>query len=454
MRSRWPLFATLAALVAATLALAALRDGADRHDEPDDAALQTVAAEEDVVQPVAVEEHVVIELRVWQHVDNSDDVRLSARARGGDWVTLAGYQTIPFALYREESDSWGAPRHDYRNLSITGVDLRFWQRHRAPEVVYVRACVVACSGLDGSRDPYWAPLGMVRVALDDGYGPFGIYRHGALTLAVPVANPGLRADREYLLALRDALAGTAELNWSASTPTGEWEGVTLSETPPRVTGLDLANRELDGEVLGWLGDLTGLRELRLDGNRLTGALPTKLAALRQLTHVYLAGNDFSGCVAPPLRSVAHGDLALLLLPDCDPPALLLGSTTRRDLLYQLGYGSPIAAGTYRWSSDRGVDYVMEVPAGAPSRVFDLRPRWSDSQCHHVDPCGITLLLLRDTDPARELIWIALDIHTAQELLRSKYLEEDAELFAIIERIAASVWVLYEHTADDAELVWP
>ena len=69
---------------------------------------------------------------------------------------------------------------------------------------------------------------MIPLPLDDGHSRSGRYRYGDLTVAVPVGNPGLAADREYLLALRDALAGAATLNWSRGTATGEWEGVTLN----------------------------------------------------------------------------------------------------------------------------------------------------------------------------------------------------------------------------------
>lgn len=50
----------------------------------------------------------------------------------------------------------------------------------------------------------------------------------------------------------------------------------LSGTPPRVTELDLSNRNLRGELCGYIGDLTKLREPRLDNNELRGIVPTKM----------------------------------------------------------------------------------------------------------------------------------------------------------------------------------
>ena len=40
-------------------------------------------------------------------------------------------------------------------------------------------------------------------------------------------NPGLVADCEALLSSRDTLAGTGTLDWSASTPIDDWDGVSV-----------------------------------------------------------------------------------------------------------------------------------------------------------------------------------------------------------------------------------
>ena len=91
---------------------------------------------------------------------------------------------------------------------------------------------------------------------------------------------GLLRDREHLLALRDVFDARPPLNWSVGTTTANWEGVTLAGTPPRVVGLNLSNRNLQGEIWGYLGDLLELRVLRLDGNQLTGLVPSKTQLLK------------------------------------------------------------------------------------------------------------------------------------------------------------------------------
>ena len=65
---------------------------------------------------------------------------------------------------------------------------------------------------------------MIPLPLDDGHSSSGSYRYGDLTVAVPRGNPGLLADREHLLALRDVLeGGETGLDWSPSRATADWE---------------------------------------------------------------------------------------------------------------------------------------------------------------------------------------------------------------------------------------
>ena len=174
----------------------------------------------------------------------------------------------------------------------------------------------------------------------------------ATTLGVdPATHPDLGADCAALLAAKDTLRGTGALSWDAATALTGWDGVTLSGTPQRVTGLDLRTRQLTGTIPAELGNLTNLeglslsqnflsgpipaalgtlaqlRSLHLYQNRLTGAIPAELANLRQLGALTLAENALEGCVPRPLGRrpsrprpagarplpPAHHDAALRLL---------------------------------------------------------------------------------------------------------------------------------------------
>ena len=188
---------------------------------------------------------------------------------------------------------------------------------------------------------HWMENGR-RIAGSAGYLPltYGQYRHNLkLLFACPQAaggagaapdgcpeatapetvdaalNPGLQHDREVLLSLRDELAGDATLNWSANRRIREWEGLSFSGSPSRVTGIVLQERGLNGTVPVPLAQLTELTTLDLRGNELTGSIPAELGCRGQFQRLNLADNPLTGAVPSPLRNVPENDLADLDLPD-------------------------------------------------------------------------------------------------------------------------------------------
>ena len=120
-----------------------------------------------------------------------------------------------------------------------------------------------------------------------------------------VNNPGLVSDCDTLLAARDTLAGSATLNWSASTPIDLWEGITVAGSPPRVTELKLPEKGLTGEIPKELGSLANLESLSLWGNQLTGEIPAELGSLSNLQSLYLSNNQLTGEIPAELGSLAN-----------------------------------------------------------------------------------------------------------------------------------------------------
>jgi len=111
------------------------------------------------------------------------------------------------------------------------------------------------------------------------------------------------SDREVLEGFHDAMYGTRWLkadNWLTDAPLRDWHGV-----------------EADGQ-----GRVTGLR---LDGNRLLGAIPPDLVGLSELVELNLSGNDLSlGPIPPELGRLANLEILILqgsLLPGSIPPEL-------------------------------------------------------------------------------------------------------------------------------------
>ena len=158
----------------------------------------------------------------------------------------------------------------------------------------------------------------------------------------PLSRHWLVQDCEALLAAKDALRGTAALDWSPTKAVSEWDGVTVSGTPMRATEIDLRSKGLNGALPAGFGSLSKLRALRLGGNSLSGAIPSEIGGLSKLETLGLAnnglsgdvpaslgglskltwlrlltGNSLSGCVPRALRDVDDSDLSSATLPFCN-----------------------------------------------------------------------------------------------------------------------------------------
>ena len=126
-------------------------------------------------------------------------------------------------------------------------------------------------------------------------------------LAVPdqANNPGLMRDCINLLAAKDALRGTATLNWSVDTPISDWDGVKVSGSPARVTSLVLVSEGLTGTIPPELGRLDGLEYLWLGYNQLTGEIPAALGGLASLKSLLFNRNRLTGAVPRELGGLSR-----------------------------------------------------------------------------------------------------------------------------------------------------
>ena len=127
-----------------------------------------------------------------------------------------------------------------------------------------------------------------------------------LAVPDPEENPGLVHDCEVLLSIRDQLAGDSELlNWDVSIPIGEWEGVMLGSSPPRVHVLHMPRSMLTGTLPPELARLSELRTLDLSGNYLSGGISSELGQLSELTTLLMTGSYLSGSIPPELGSLPN-----------------------------------------------------------------------------------------------------------------------------------------------------
>ena len=181
---------------------------------------------------------------------------------------------------------------------------------------------------------------------------------GGTAVATPDENRALVHDCEILLDQKASLAGTATLNWSATTAMASWDGVTTGGTPLRVTGLALASESLSGTIPAALGGLSAVTTLNLSSNSLTGSIPAELGMLYQMTTLRLSGNTLTGCIPVALKDVATNDLSSLSLLYCSPPApsAPTASTTAEDSV-ALSWSSVANTSKYR------VEYRLDRDEG-------------------------------------------------------------------------------------------
>ena len=151
----------------------------------------------------------------------------------------------------------------------------------------------------------------------------GTYHYGACVVSVAgEANPrnncssvatlsvartfSLSSDRDALVALYHATDGpnwTNSTNWLSDRPLGDWHGVTVSNG--RVTGLALEGNQLTGSIPSELGNLTSLQYMSLWENQLTGPIPPQLGQLTNLSSTHLFSNQLTGEIPPELGQLTN-----------------------------------------------------------------------------------------------------------------------------------------------------
>ena len=145
------------------------------------------------------------------------------------------------------------------------------------------------------------------------------------TAQITVSSP----DRAALRALSEATDGpnwANSENWLTDAPLRDWHGV--STIRDRVTYLNLGGNGLGGAIPSELGDLIGLRNLRLDDNQLTGPIPPELGRLSHLSILDLSYNALTGPIPPELGDTNLEILILQVNELSGPIPVELGKLTR------------------------------------------------------------------------------------------------------------------------------
>ena len=153
--------------------------------------------------------------------------------------------------------------------------------------------------------------------------------YGTSTKTAPLSTRN--ADRAILVALYNAMGGEnwrIDRSWLSEKPIDRWYGVTADRSG-HITGLDLDNNELSGEIPeelgglsnlveldlslnqlsgeipGELGNLSNLKLLDLTGNKMTGEIPAELGGLTSLEYLFLRSNQLTGSIPAELGSLSN-----------------------------------------------------------------------------------------------------------------------------------------------------
>ena len=149
----------------------------------------------------------------------------------------------------------------------------------------------------------------------------------------PEENSGLVKDCRTLLGMRDKLAGIGEAPlWRSDTPIGRWEGVGVSGKPLRVRRLYLSDRwvgrgllgGLSGQVPAEIGNLSGLRELKIQWAHVNGSIPREIGKLANLESMELIYTLIGGNIPAEMGELANLESLVLqnnLLSGHIPPEL-------------------------------------------------------------------------------------------------------------------------------------
>ncbi|EAZ27444.1 hypothetical protein OsJ_11393 [Oryza sativa Japonica Group] len=110
-----------------------------------------------------------------------------------------------------------------------------------------------------------------------------------------------KSDKAALLAVKSALGNPPALSvWNSSTPCCSWDGVSCDAITGRVTELTVFALNISAPVPAAIANLTKLQILNLAYNQLYGPFPSFLGprALPDLTFLRLDGNRLSGAIPP------------------------------------------------------------------------------------------------------------------------------------------------------------
>ncbi|KAI9093894.1 hypothetical protein K1719_026892 [Acacia pycnantha] len=194
-------------------------------------------------------------------------------------------------------------------------------------------------------------------------------------LVVTVSSSCTQLDKESLLDFYNNISTETHppLNWS-SVDCCSWEGILCDESnmgngDHRVIGLLLPSRGLSGSISPALTKLTGLSQLNLSHNRLSGNLPTQFFSL--LSHLQILDLSYNRLSDElPASVVNNNNKTSSIIQELDLSSNLFQGTLPSSFLQYLGAAA--AAGTLTTFNVSNNSFIGRIPTSQLRKYDSLR----------------------------------------------------------------------------------
>nr|DAD21055.1 TPA_asm: hypothetical protein HUJ06_022518 [Nelumbo nucifera] len=141
------------------------------------------------------------------------------------------------------------------------------------------------------------------------------------------ASLSILTDKEALTAFKSLIAtdpSNSLSSWEQHSSPCNWTGVICSKSRQRVVGLSLGDLGVTGSITPHIGNLSFLRFLYLQNNKLAGTLPDRIGDLSRLQAVNISSNLIEGPIPPNISKCSehmHLDLMGNQISGGIPPEL-------------------------------------------------------------------------------------------------------------------------------------